>query len=85
MEVAFQLYSFQWVKSLFLPLKRTLDLEYQDGGDELPNLITEITGMRDPGLLISVMLQKQGHVNSLPSYDAMVIMRPKLYFDAVYF
>ena len=41
------------VKSLFLPPQRTLDLEYQDGGDELQNLITEIPAMRDPGLLIS--------------------------------
>ena len=31
------------------------DLEYQDGGNELQNLITEITAMRDPGLFISVM------------------------------
>ena len=38
----------------FLPLQRTLDLEYQDGGDELQNLITEITEMRDLGLFISV-------------------------------
>ena len=37
------------IKSLFLPLQRTLGLEYQDGG-----LITEITAMRDPGLFISV-------------------------------
>ena len=43
------------LKSLFLPPKRTLDLEYQDGGDELQNLITEITAMRDPGLFISVI------------------------------
>ena len=34
--------------------QRTLDLEYQDGGDELQNLITEITAMRDLGLFISV-------------------------------
>ena len=40
--------------SLFLCSQRTLDLEYQDGGDELQNLITEITAMRDPGLFISV-------------------------------
>ena len=33
-------------KLIFLP-QRTLDLEYQHGGDELQNLITEI--MRDPG------------------------------------
>ena len=38
----------------FLPPQRTLDLEYQDGGDELQNLITEITEMRDLGLFISV-------------------------------
>ena len=44
------------VKSLFLPSQRTLDLEYQDGGDELQNLITEITAMRDLGLFISVVL-----------------------------
>ena len=46
------------VKTLFksLPPQRTLDLEYQDGGDELQNLITEITAMRDPGLFISVGL-----------------------------
>ena len=31
-----------------------MDLEYQDVGDELQNLITEITAMRDPGLFISV-------------------------------
>ena len=31
------------------------NLEYQDGGDELQNLITEITAMRDPGLFISVV------------------------------
>ena len=30
-------------------------MEYQDGGDELQNLITEITAMRDPGLFISVV------------------------------
>ena len=40
------------LKSLFLPPQRTLDLEYQDGGDELQNLITE---MRDLGLFISVV------------------------------
>ena len=44
------------LKSLFLPPQRTLDLEYQDGGDELQNLITEITAMRDPGLFISVVI-----------------------------
>ena len=33
-----------------------MDLDYQDGGDELQNLITEITAMRDPGLFISVAL-----------------------------
>ena len=43
------------VKSLFLPPQRTLDLDYEDGGDELQNLITEITAMRDPGLFISVI------------------------------
>ena len=43
------------VKSLFLSPQRTLDLEYQDGNDELQNLITEITAMRDPGLFISVL------------------------------
>ena len=37
-----------------LKLEFFLDLEYQDGGDELQNLITEITEMRDPGLFISV-------------------------------
>ena len=42
------------LKSLFLPPQRTLDLEYQDGGDELQNLITEITEMLDLGLFISV-------------------------------
>ena len=42
------------VKRLLLRSQRTLDLEYQDGGDELQNLITEITEMRDPGLFISV-------------------------------
>ena len=49
------------VKSLFLPViltppppQRTLGLKYQDGGDELQNLITEIIAMRDPGLFISV-------------------------------
>ena len=41
-------------QSLFLPPQRTLDLEYQDGGDELQNLITEITAMRDLGLFISL-------------------------------
>ena len=46
----------KWVKSLFLPPQRTLDLEYPDGDDELQNLITEITAMRDPGLFISVEL-----------------------------
>ena len=44
-----------WLKSLFLPLQRTLDLEYQDGGDKLQNLITETTAMRDPNLFISVV------------------------------
>ena len=34
------------------------NLEYQDGGDELQNLITEITAMRDPGLFISVVSTK---------------------------
>ena len=33
------------------------DLEYQDGDDELQNLITEITAMRDPGLFMSVGLR----------------------------
>ena len=42
------------LKSFFLPPQRTLNLEYQDGGDELQNLITEITEMRDLGLFISV-------------------------------
>ena len=42
------------VKSLFLLPQRTLDQEYQNGGDEPKNLITEITAMRDPGLFISV-------------------------------
>ena len=37
-----------------IPPQRTLDLEYQDGGDELQNLITEIPEMRDLGLFISV-------------------------------
>ena len=37
-------------KNLFLPPQRTLDLGYQDGGDELQNLITEITAMHYPGL-----------------------------------
>ena len=41
-----------YLKSLFLPPQRTLNLEHQDGGDELQNLITEITAMRDPGLFI---------------------------------
>ena len=44
------------VKSLFLPPHGTLDLEYQDGGDDLQNLINEITAMRDPGLFISLLL-----------------------------
>ena len=44
-----------YLKSLFLRRQRTLDLEYQDGGDELQNLITEITAMRDLGLFISVV------------------------------
>ena len=35
------------VKKLILPPQRTLDLEYQDGGDEPQNLITETTTMRD--------------------------------------
>ena len=35
----------------------TLDLEYQDGDDDLQNLITEITAMRDLGLFISVELR----------------------------
>ena len=43
------------LKGLFLPPQRTLDLEYQDGGDELQNLITEITEMRDLSLFISVV------------------------------
>ena len=47
------------VKSLFLPPQRTLDLEYQDGGEELQNLITELAAMRDPGLFISVVLAKK--------------------------
>ena len=42
------------VKSLFLSSQRTVDLEYQDGGDELQNLITGITAMSDPGLFILV-------------------------------
>ena len=49
------------VKSLFLPPESTLDLEYQDGGDELQNLITEIIAMRDPGLFISV--DREPHKN----------------------
>ena len=46
-----------WLKAYSYPRKGhwTLDLEYQDGGDELQNLITETTAMRDPGLFISVM------------------------------
>ena len=32
-----------------------MDLEYQNGGDELQNVITETTAMRDPGLFISVV------------------------------
>ena len=44
------------VKSIFLIPQRTLDLEYQDGGDERQNLITEITVMRDPGLFICTSL-----------------------------
>ena len=35
-----------------------LDLEDQDGGDELQNLITEITAMRDPRLFISVVASR---------------------------
>ena len=46
------------LKSLFLPPQRTLDLKYQDSGDDLQNLITEITAMRDPGLFISVVYQQ---------------------------
>ena len=49
------------VKSLFLRPQRTLDLEYQDGGDELQNLITEITEMRDLGLFISVHQRYVSH------------------------
>ena len=44
------------VKSLFLPPQTTLDLEYQDGGEEVQNFITEITAMRDRGLFMSVGL-----------------------------
>ena len=44
------------VKSLFLPLQRTLDLDYQDGSYELQNFITKITVMHDTGLFISVSL-----------------------------
>ena len=47
-----------YLKSLFLRRQRTLDLEYQDGGDELQNLITEITAMRDLGLFIRVSVVK---------------------------
>ena len=43
------------LKSLFLSPQRTLDLVYQDGGDDFQSLITEITAMRDPGLFISVL------------------------------
>ena len=43
------------VKSSFLSPQRSLELEYHDGGNELQNLITEITAMGDPGLFISVM------------------------------
>ena len=43
-----------WLKAYSFILQMTLDLEYQDCGDELQNLITEITAMRDPGLFISV-------------------------------
>ena len=35
------------VKSLLLSPQRTLDLEYQDGDDELQNLIAEIAEMCD--------------------------------------
>ena len=41
-----------WLKAYSYACKE--HLEYQDGGDELQNLITEITAMRDPGLFISV-------------------------------
>lgn len=34
--------------------QRTLDLEYQDCGEKLRNLIFEITEIRHPGLFISV-------------------------------
>ena len=47
---------YRLLRKLFLSPQRTLDLEYQDGGDELQNLITEITVMHDPGLFISVVL-----------------------------
>ena len=36
------------VKSLLLRPQGTLDLEYQDGDDELQNLIAEIAEMCDP-------------------------------------
>ena len=52
-----------WLKSLFLPPHGTLDLEYQDGNDELQNVITKITAMRDPGtLFISVAKIQYTHV-----------------------
>ena len=45
-----------WLKAYSYPRKGHLEYqEYQDGGDELQNLITEITAMRDPGLFTSVV------------------------------
>ena len=43
-----------WLKVYSYPRKRTLDLEYEDEGDELQNLITEITVIPGPDVFISV-------------------------------
>ena len=45
------------LKAYFYPRKGHWNLEYQDGGDELQNLIAEITAMNDRGLLISMVPQ----------------------------
>ena len=71
------------VKNLFLPPQRTLDLEYQDGGDELQSLITEITATRDPGLFISVMLMFVLNLHIISILQAFCAIQQQLIMQSV--
>ena len=68
------------LKSLFLRPQRTLDLEYQDGGDKVQKLITEITEMRDLGLFISVQTTLEignQELRTLRSWPMKTILKMK--------